>query len=210
MKNKELTRKRISTLLLPALFCASCGGSASSRKTITVPPSTDGPAVVATPTYADNVKSLIDSNCVGCHDGGDAGNKIDLSTYDSVKAQAADIANLMKSTHHEISWKANTLTTFQNWISDGYLPGTASTATATSTSTNVTFAKDIVPMFSKCATCHVDNKWSPKLATYEDVKQHGGYAVQSMGARSTPHYSVTWGQEQVDLFNAWVQAGYPQ
>ena len=186
-----------------------CGSTSSPRRV----PSASTP-VVTNPVFETDIKKVIDSNCGVCHDGKATDNTVDLSTYALVKAKAVDIATVTKQTHHQITWTAATKELFQNWIDDGFksTPTTATTTTADSpatTNSTLTYTKNIVPIFSKCVTCHISGKWSPPLATYSEAKTFGGYATEWISAKGT-HSSVSITADEVKTFADWVAAGYPE
>jgi len=54
-------------------------------------------------TYASVIQPLLSSTCVGCHKPGSLGGNIDLSTYASVKTQAAN-GELLGSVQHSVGY----------------------------------------------------------------------------------------------------------
>ncbi|KFF02965.1 cytochrome c family protein [Flavobacterium reichenbachii] len=82
-------KKAIALTILLAVF-ASCSDS-DTYQDIETPPTTETPGT-ETPTeptvvnYTKNVKSIIDANCIGCHQSGRSAGFRPLTTYAEVKA----------------------------------------------------------------------------------------------------------------------------
>lgn len=79
--------KLICAALVLAFAVLSCSsGGDDSDPVVTPPPGGGG---VTNPTYAANIKSIIDGNCVSCHRPGGENSGVPLQTYDQVKAKAS-------------------------------------------------------------------------------------------------------------------------
>lgn len=79
-----------------------------------------GGVAVAHPTYAKDIKPIMDNYCVSCHNAN--GPSPDLTTYDGVKNDAEAVYNAiydgsMPQGGNKLN--NNTIQTFQNWINDG-------------------------------------------------------------------------------------------
>ncbi|MDR7211906.1 cytochrome c [Flavobacterium piscis] len=89
-------KKIIALTILLAAF-ASCSDS-DTFQDIETPPETGtpppGPDPVVTISYSKNVKSIIDGNCIGCHQSGRSAAFRPLTTYAEVKA-AVENAGLL-------------------------------------------------------------------------------------------------------------------
>ena len=100
-----------------------------------------------------------------------------------------------------------------------------SIAAAADTPKQVTFTRDIAPIFQeKCESCHrPDNMGPMSLRTYEEVRPWVRSIAQRVGARQMPpwHIDKTIGiqkfkndrslsDEQIDTIMAWVSAGAPK
>ncbi|QSB29072.1 cytochrome c [Flavobacterium sp. CLA17] len=79
-------KKLIALTLLMAAF-ASCSDS-DTYQDIETPPTTGtpNPDPVAASSYTKNAKSIIDANCIGCHQSGRSAAFRPLTTYAEVKA----------------------------------------------------------------------------------------------------------------------------
>ncbi|MEO6176401.1 MAG: cytochrome c [Flavobacterium circumlabens] len=79
-------KKLIALTLLMAAF-ASCSDS-DTYQYIEAPPTTGtpNPDPVAVSSYTKNAKSIIDANCIGCHQSGRSAAFRPLTTYAEVKA----------------------------------------------------------------------------------------------------------------------------
>ncbi|TCN53054.1 cytochrome c [Flavobacterium circumlabens] len=79
-------KKLIALTLLMAAF-ASCSDS-DTYQDIETPPTTGtpNPDPVAVSSYTKNAKSIIDANCIGCHQSGRSAAFRPLTTYAEVKA----------------------------------------------------------------------------------------------------------------------------
>ena len=53
-----------------------------------------------TPSYTADIKPIIDSNCMTCHNGTQSESGIDLSTFNGVKSMA-DAGRLLGALHHQ-------------------------------------------------------------------------------------------------------------
>ena len=217
MDSSQTFAKLTVFLMFYPLLVTSCGGSSGGGHPVQAAAATAAP-VVATPTYLTDIKKLIDSECTACHNGKATDNSIDLSAYDGVKTNATKITQATTAVHHGITWTASNQQLFANWVTDGFLEGSATTSTSnvgTSTgnvgtsSTATTYAKDITTLFAPCISCHTDGKWPPVLTTYANVKIQGYAAVQYVIAEGT-HCNLTISPDQLKTMDAWVSQGYPQ
>lgn len=86
-------KKIIALSLLVAAF-ASCSDSDTYQDVETPPTGTPNPDPVAVTSYSKNAKSIIDANCVGCHQSGRSAAFRPLTTYAEVKA-AVENAGLL-------------------------------------------------------------------------------------------------------------------
>jgi uncharacterized membrane protein len=84
----------IMTILAAAAF-TSCSDS-DTYQDIETPPvtGTPDPDPVVAATYSKNVKSIIDANCIGCHQAGRSAGFRPLTTYAEVKT-AVETAGLL-------------------------------------------------------------------------------------------------------------------
>lgn len=87
------------TILLAALTSCSDSDTYQDIETppvTTTPPvtGTPGPEPVVTTSYSKNVKSIVDANCIGCHQAGRSAGFRPLTTYAEVKA-AVETAGLL-------------------------------------------------------------------------------------------------------------------
>ncbi|WP_281233863.1 cytochrome c [Flavobacterium gelatinilyticum] len=91
-------KKVLALTILMAIF-TSCSDSDTYQE-IETPPTTGTPDPDPNPepatavTYTKNVKSIIDANCIGCHQSGRSAGFRPLTTYAEVKA-AVENANLL-------------------------------------------------------------------------------------------------------------------
>ena len=87
-------KKLIALAILLAAF-TSCSDS-DTYEDVETPPGTGTPGTdpVTTISYAKNVKSIIDGNCIGCHQAGRSASFRPLTTYAEVKA-AVENAGLL-------------------------------------------------------------------------------------------------------------------
>jgi len=85
-------KKTIVLTLLLAAF-ASCSDSETVQD-IETPPTPNPPDPTTAITYTKNVKSIIDANCIGCHQSGRSAAFRPLTTYAQVKA-AVESAGLL-------------------------------------------------------------------------------------------------------------------
>jgi mono/diheme cytochrome c family protein len=114
---------------------------------------------------------------------------------------------------------ATVLTTF------GFLLALAGTSVAADTTRQVTFAKDIAPIFQeKCQDCHRKGAMAPmSLVTYEEARPWAKSIKQRVATRQMPpwHIDQTIGvtkfkndmslsQDQIDAVVRWVDSGAPQ
>jgi mono/diheme cytochrome c family protein len=114
---------------------------------------------------------------------------------------------------------ATVLTTF------GFLLALAGTAVAADTARQVTFAKDIAPIFQeKCQDCHRKGAMAPmSLVTYEEARPWAKSIKQRVATHQMPpwHIDQTIGvtkfkndmslsQDQIDAVVRWVDSGAPQ
>ena len=117
------------------------------------------------------------------------------------------------------SFPATVLTTF------GFVLVLAGTAVAADTTRQVTFAKDIAPIFQeKCQDCHRKGAMAPmSLVTYEEARPWAKSIKQRVATRQMPpwHIDQTIGvtkfkndmslsQDQIDAVVRWVDTGAPQ
>ncbi len=90
----------------------------------------DSDPLVENPTYLGNIRYFFNRQDTGCM--GPRG--IDLSTYDGVKTHATNIYFQTQGQQMPLDgpcWSDNRVSTFANWISNGYPMGTAPTQLAT-------------------------------------------------------------------------------
>lgn len=73
------------------LSCSSSDGGDDSPTPVTPPTTGGGGGTIDNPTYTANIKSIIDNNCVSCHNPMGENPNVLLQTYDQVKAKAAEI-----------------------------------------------------------------------------------------------------------------------
>lgn len=91
-------KKVLMLTILMAIF-TSCSDS-DTYQDIETPPTTGTPNPNPNPdpttavTYTKNVKSIVDANCIGCHQSGRSAGFRPLTTYAEVKA-AVENANLL-------------------------------------------------------------------------------------------------------------------
>ncbi len=91
------------------------------------------------------------------------------------------------------------------------------------TSNSPTYVRDIQPLVeAKCSGCHSEGGIAPfALETYEQVNAMSGAVAAAVTTRTMPPWLATQGcadykgdrsltDEQIDLVNAWVNAGAPQ
>jgi hypothetical protein len=71
----------------------------------------------------------------------------------------------------------------------------------------VSFAVDIKPLFRD--RDRVSMKFAFDLWAYHDVKQHAAEIGERLRDGSMP-CDGAWQQEQIDLFQRWVESGMPQ
>lgn len=74
-------------MLFLAITIMSCSGSDDSSDPVTPP--TGGGGTTDKPTYTANIKSIIDNNCVSCHNPSGENPSVPLQTYEQVKAKAS-------------------------------------------------------------------------------------------------------------------------
>ncbi|AOW11444.1 hypothetical protein EM308_15590 [Flavobacterium gilvum] len=80
-------------MALLAITIMSCSGGGGDDSPAPEPPPTTGGGgtTVTAPTYTANIKSIIDGNCVTCHNPSGENPNVLLQTYAQVSAKAADI-----------------------------------------------------------------------------------------------------------------------
>ena len=81
-----------------------------------------------TPTYTADIKPIISSNCLSCHNGTQSESGIDLSTYSGVKSMA-DAGRLLGALHHQNGFtpmpkdapqlSSDKLQLFDCWVQNG-------------------------------------------------------------------------------------------
>ena len=109
----------------PNLTSTDCQNMAAflkdpSAATIPTPPPPPPPSGTA-PTYAGQIKSILDSNCASCHQGTFAPKGVVLNTYAGASAAAtASLAAMQGGTMPPSGALSSTLiNTFQDWINGG-------------------------------------------------------------------------------------------
>ena len=94
---------------------------------------------------------------------------------------------------------------------------------ATMFADNVTFAEHIAPIvFERCASCHRAGEAAPfSLTSYASVKRRAKTIQRVVSERYMPpwHVDPGWGEfrgnpslgdEEIDIFNRWVESGTPE
>src|SRR3954469_17081741 len=98
-------------------------------------------------------------------------------------------------------------------------------AAAADNAKNVTFTKDVAPIFQqKCESCHRPNNMAPmSLLTYEEARPWAKSIAARVGARQMPpwHIDKTVGiqkfkndralnDDQIDVIERWIAGGAPK
>jgi hypothetical protein len=111
------------------------------------------------------------------------------------------------------------------WPAAGFVLVTASVARSADTPRQVTFTKDVAPIFqARCEGCHRPDGMAPMpLVTYEEARPWAKSIAARVGARQMPpwHIDKTIGiqkfkndrslsDEQIDTILNWVSAGAPK
>ena len=105
-------------------------------------------------------------------------------------------------------------------IAAGPAPRHASSASASQPSPQVTYNRDIAPIFSRsCSTCHRPGEAAPfSLLTYSDAKRHARQIAELTQSRAMPPWlpepqelkfadDLRLPQEEIDRIQRWVEQG---
>ena len=108
--------------------CISAIIACKTPKTTTTAPKAEVPCPKMLYTYKAQIKSIIDDNCAGCHQGNKPAHGIDLASYETVKT-ATTKPSFLGSINHEKGFDKMpaghaklddaTIRTITCWISSG-------------------------------------------------------------------------------------------
>jgi hypothetical protein len=114
--------------ILFVAFCVSVIIACKTSKTTTTAPKAVVPCPKMLYTYNAQIKTIIDANCAGCHQGKRPAHGIDLASYETVKV-ASTKPNFLGSINHEKGFDKMpaghaklddvTIRTITCWISSG-------------------------------------------------------------------------------------------
>jgi len=185
-------------------------------------------SLAAAPTYQGNIKTIFDSNCLGCHNPtAGAKKKPYFDTYVNVKANANSGINSIQSTTKPMPpsgprLAAGNLKLLQDWVAagspEGSLAPSAPTNTATPTNTSnstassattpkVVYSGEIEQLLrSNCTKCHGPGMTSPDLSSYNAAKDAASGAWEAMKDGSMPT-SGKLPPATIDKFKKWIDDG---
>jgi uncharacterized membrane protein len=107
--------KNLFLILLLGVLCSSC------LTNVETPLEEEDPTDCATITFSQNVKPIIDNNCIQCH--GSGGRSPNLTTYDGVSANAAIVKaeTTSKRMPQGSSLTIDEITAISCWVDAGAL-----------------------------------------------------------------------------------------
>lgn len=196
----------------------------------------------ASPTYINDIKPVFEKSCLPCHDKGSAlGNWLDYKTVSNKKALIKNRVFEKKDMPLGKPLSENQRTLIAKWVDMGApegsyetdtpveeapsepvtppvvtspepLPTPQSEPTLEPTTENITFIKDIKPLFEKyCSTCHNENSGPimPNWLQYDIVVLKKDSLIdrvivkKDMPLEGMPSPTA----EERELLNIWIQKG---